>query len=106
MLILPAPVCPMHYEEFQRQLGKAGLSLREFAQLLKMNRNSISNYARIGSVPAHLAVIAALLGEMAERQVDFRAVLAKLDIEEKKPRGAGIKGRFGGSRQADLFDGN
>ena len=84
MLILPAPVYPMH-EEFQAPAGKAGLSLREFAQLLKMNRNSISNYARIGSVPAHLAVIAALLGEMADGRSIF-APLAKLDIEEKTAR--------------------
>lgn len=93
----------MNYEEFQRQLGKAGLNMREFAELLKMNRNSISNYAKTGVVPAHLAVISALLGTMADNKIDFRPVLANLDIEEKKPRGGAAKGRFGGTRQADLF---
>ena len=93
----------MHYDEFQRQLGKAGLNNREFAELLKMNRNSITNYAKAGVVPAHLAVIAALLGAMADKQVEFRPILENLDIEQKKPRGGAVKGRFGGSRQADLF---
>lgn len=95
----------MNYDEFQRQLGKAGLNNREFAELLKMNRNSITNYAKAGVVPAHLAVIAALLGAMADSKVEFRQVLENLDIDQKKPRGGAVKGRFGGSRQADLFAG-
>lgn len=93
---------PMTYEEFQRQIGKAGLSIREFADLVKMNRISISNYGQKGEVPSHLAVIAALLGEMAERKIDYRDVLSRIEILPKKPRGAGI-GKFGGSKQADLL---
>jgi 23S rRNA maturation-related 3'-5' exoribonuclease YhaM len=87
----------MIYEEFQRQIGKAGLTLCKFAQLVKMNRNSLSNYGKKGQVPSHLAVIAALLGEMAERKIDYREVLSKIDITPKKPRGAGI-GKFGGDK--------
>ncbi|MGV2293340.1 XRE family transcriptional regulator [Trinickia sp. YCB016] len=67
-----------------------------------MNRVSLSNYARRGGVPSHLAVIAALLGEMAERKIDYRVVLQSIDIDRKKPRGAGAKGRFGGDKQRDL----
>jgi len=93
----------MNYDEFQRQLGKAGLTIREFAALIKMNRNSVTNYAKSGEVPSHLAVIAALLGEMAERKIDFRAALSKIEIEPKKPRGGGNTGRFGGIKQDDLF---
>ncbi|AMX98779.1 XRE family transcriptional regulator [Mesorhizobium ciceri] len=93
----------MTYEEFQRHVGKAGLTLKGFAELIRMNRVSVSNLAKKGEVPSHLAVIACLLGEMAERKVDFRALLAELDIDPKKPRGAAVKGRFGGSRQPDLF---
>jgi len=58
-----------------------------------MNPNSVTNYAKSGEVPSHLAVIAALLGEMAERKIDFRTVLSKIEIEHKKPRGGA--GRFG-----------
>lgn len=91
----------MTYEEFQRQIGKAGLTIREFADLVKMNRISISNYGQKGEVPSHLAVIAALLGEMAERKIDYRDTLSRIEILPKKPRGAGI-GKFGGNKQMGL----
>lgn len=92
----------MTYDEFQRQIGKAGLNLRQFADLVKMNRISLSNYGKQGQVPSHLAVIAVLLGEMAERKIDFRSILSNVEIARKKPRGAGIHGRFGGDKQRDL----
>jgi hypothetical protein len=92
----------MTYMEFRRQIGKAGLTIHAFADLVKMNRVSVSNYAKRESVPSHLAVIAALLGEMGERQLDFREVLQKIEIEPKGIRGGAAKGRFGGSKQVDL----
>ncbi len=91
----------MKYEEFRRQLGKAGLSAGEFADLVKLNRNSVTNYAQNGTVPTHLAVIVTLLGEMAERKIDFKDVLSRIEITPNKPRGAGI-GKFGGSKQMGL----
>lgn len=93
----------MMYEEFLRQLGKAGLTVKEFAQLVRMNRVSISNNAKNGKVPSHLAVIACLMGEMAEHGLDFRDALSRIDIEPKKAKGAAARGRFGGDRQTDLF---
>lgn len=92
----------MTYEEFHRQIGKAGLNIRQFAELVKMNRISLSNYGKKGEVPSHLAVIAALLGEMAERRINYREVLSRIDIAPKKPRGAGKAGKFGGDKQNDL----
>jgi hypothetical protein len=92
----------MNYEQFLEHIGKAGLTVRQFAELMKMNRISLSNYAKKAEVPSHLAVIAALIGEMGQRKVDFRSVLLSIDIGPKRPRGAGI-GRFGGNRQEDLF---
>lgn len=92
----------MTYDEFQRQIGKAGLTLRQFAELLKMNRISLSNYGKKGEIPSHLAVIAALLGEMAERRVDYREILSRIDITPKKPRGAGKGGKFGGDKQTGM----
>jgi hypothetical protein len=93
----------MNYDEFTRQLGKAGLNARQFADLIRMNPNSVTNCSKKGEVPAHLAVIVSLMGEMAEHRIDFKAVLAKVEIEPKKPRGGAAKGRFGGSRQEDFF---
>ena len=93
----------MSYEEFLKQIARAGLTIREFAQLIRMNRISLSNYAKRGEVPSHLAVIAVLVGEMGERKIDFKTVLQSIAIEPKKPRGAGI-GKFGGDKQEGLFE--
>lgn len=92
----------MTYTEFLRQLGKAGLSAKEFAELLGMNRNSITNCASKTEVPTHLAVIASLMAEMAEHQLDFKQVMQRISFEPKKARGAGKQGRFGGDTQAEL----
>nr|WP_228575121.1 XRE family transcriptional regulator [Halomonas sp.] len=78
----------MTYKEFLRQLGKAGLTVKEFSELVGMNRNSVSNYAGRTSVPTHLAVISKLMGEMAEQGIDFRQTLEGLEAVPKKPRGA------------------
>lgn len=92
----------MTYDEFRRHLGKAGVTAYEFADLIKMNPNSVTNCSQRGTVPAHLAVIAALMGEMSERKVGFRDVLSSIEIKPKRPRGGAAKGRFGGSKQVDL----
>jgi len=92
----------MTYEEFQRQLGKAGISVKEFAGLLEMNRNSITNCSARGEVPSHIAVIAALMAEMADHQLDFKKALSRINITPKKPRGAGTNGTFGGSPHVPL----
>jgi hypothetical protein len=91
------------YEEFLRQLGKAGLTVKEFARLVRMNRVSISNNAKKKQVPSHLAVIACLMGEMAEQSINYREALSRIEIEPKKARGAAARGRFGGDRQTDMF---
>ncbi len=93
----------MTYIEFRRQLGKAGLTLKQFAALVKLNCNSLANYATHGEVPAHWAIVAVLMGEMAERKIDFKRILETLDISPKKVRGNAAKGKFGGSRQLDLL---
>ena len=88
----------MTYEEFKTHLGKAGISAYRFADMIKMNRNSITNYSQKGEVPSHLALIAALLGEMKECKVDFEGVLKSIEIQPKRPRGR-VKGSFGGKPQ-------
>jgi hypothetical protein len=77
--------------------------VREFAKLVRMNRVSISNNAKKGQVPSHLAMIACLMGEMAEKGIDYREVLSRIDIEPRKARGVAAKGKFGGDRQEDMF---
>lgn len=92
----------MGYEEFRRHLGKAGLTVREFAALMQLNTNSISNYASTDRVPSHHAVAVALMSELAEHKLDFRAVINRLEVRPKRVRGGASLGRFAGSRQTDL----
>ena len=77
----------MVYDEFRRHLGKAGLTIRQFADLLKMHPNSLTNYRKNGEVPTHVAIIAALMGEMADKKVDFKFILNGLEITSKRARG-------------------
>ena len=92
----------MLYAEFLEELGKAGLSVRAFAELIGMNPNSISNYARTGELPTHLAFIAVLMAEISERGGDYRAVMSKVELSPKKPRGGARRGHFGGDKQTNL----
>jgi transcriptional regulator with XRE-family HTH domain len=92
----------MDYESFLRQIRRAHLTLREFAGLLGMNRISLSNYAKKGTIPSHLAIIATLLAEMGKRNIEYRSILREVQIVQKKPRGAGM-GKFGGDKQQRLF---
>ena len=92
----------MSYEVFLLELEKAGLSVRAFAELMGMNPNSISNYARNGELPTHLAVIAVLVAELGSHGFDYRKAIAKVEVAPKKPRGGARRGRFGGDRQISL----
>ena len=77
----------MKYSEFKRQVAKAGLSLKEFARLIKQSPTSISNYAKTDGVSSQLAIIAVLIADMKERGIDYQALINALDLSEKKPRG-------------------
>ena len=92
----------MSYMDFLVELGKAGLSVRAFAELVGMNPNSISNYARTGELPAHLALIAVLIVGISEMGGDYRQIMSKVEPTPKKPRGGARQGHFGGDRQSDL----
>jgi transcriptional regulator with XRE-family HTH domain len=92
----------MSYAEFLNELLRAGLSVRAFAELIGMNPNSISNYARDGALPTHLAFIAVLVAELSNKGVDYRQTMAKVELAPKKPRGGARRGHFGGDRQNSL----
>jgi DNA-binding transcriptional regulator YiaG len=68
----------MPYTEFQRLVGKAGLSIKEFAALLDMKPNSITNYSKQGVVPTHIAVIVALISTMKDEGLDFYPIFEKI----------------------------
>ena len=95
-------VVPMKYDEFRRQVFKAGLTITSFAELMRMSRVSLSNLSKKDAVPDHWAVVAALMGEMKDNGIDFLGVISRLDLCPKKPRGAGTAGKFGGDKQEML----
>ena len=73
----------MPYTEFQRLIGKAGLSIKEFAELLGKKPNSITNYSKQGVVPTHIAVIVALISTMKDEGLDFYPVFEKVKSYSK-----------------------
>jgi hypothetical protein len=90
------------YDDFIAELGKSGLSVRAFADLLGMRANSISNNAKRGEVPSHLAIIVSLLAEMNIQGIPFQPIFSRLSLSKKKPRGGASSGRFGGDKQGKL----
>lgn len=92
----------MTYEDFLNELGKAGLSVKRFADILGMQPNSVSNNKKRGEVPIHLALIASLLAEMSVHHIDYESVIARVQPVKKRPRGAAIGGRFAGDKQTTL----
>ncbi|NOR55168.1 MAG: XRE family transcriptional regulator [Sulfurovum sp.] len=92
----------MKYNEFKNYLNKSGLSINEFAYLIKANPKSITNLAckdKEYDVPKHLSVIATLMAEMSMHGIDFKGPLEELSIHHQKCR---IKGKFGGDKQGVL----
>lgn len=92
----------MTYTDFVAELDRASLSIRAFAGIVGMRPNSVSNYASSGEVPAHLGLIAALLGELRNHGVSFEAAVARAGQVTKRSRGRAKPGRFGGNPQKHL----
>ena len=70
----------MDYSQFRRHLGKAGLSVNEFASLLDVSPSAVSNYAQKAVVPRSYAALAILLGHTADNNLDFRITLSRFGI--------------------------
>ena len=76
----------MNYEELKRKIRKAGLDIKDFAELIKVNPNSITNLKSKKKIPKNIGIIAVLLGEMKEAKLPFKDFLNSLDLEEQKAR--------------------
>lgn len=82
----------MNYDEFTRNIRKAGLSIKEFAILIKANPNSITNLSKKNNIPKNLAIIAVLLGELVEQEIEYKRLFKKMNLEPQKAR---VKNTFG-----------
>ncbi|MFX4154580.1 XRE family transcriptional regulator [Aliarcobacter butzleri] len=76
----------MNYEELKRNIRKAGLDIKDFAELIKVNPNSITNLKKKESVSKNLGIIAVLLGEMVDKGLDYKHLFEKLNLNGQKRR--------------------
>ncbi|MDZ4075663.1 MAG: helix-turn-helix transcriptional regulator [Hylemonella sp.] len=70
----------MPYSEFRRHLGKAGLTINQFAAYLGVRPSSVSNYAKSGTVPRTYTMLVILLGECADRGLDPATIFARFNV--------------------------
>lgn len=64
----------MEYEELRRQIGKAGLTNKAFAELIGVHPKSVTNFKAKG-IPSNIAIIAVLMAEMKEHRIDFEEAI-------------------------------
>ena len=86
----------MKYDDFKKNIRGANLSMREFADLVKANRNSITNLSTKEKVPKNLYIISALLAELAYYKIDYKKIFQEMDIEPQKAR---VKDTFGEKKE-------
>jgi len=67
----------MDYASFKRHLGKAELKIGDFARLVGVSANSISNYASKGDVPQTHALLAVCFGEIRDAGGSIKEILAR-----------------------------
>lgn len=77
----------MDYPEFRRHLGKAGITLNDYAALLHVRPNSMSNYAKKGFVPQQHAIIAVAMGDSGDRGTNFGELMARYGVYPQTPAG-------------------
>lgn len=76
----------MNYKELVRNIGKAGLTIKQFAELIKAKPNSITNLKNKEDIPKNLAIISVLLGELVDKKLPYEHLFEDLDIKNQKRR--------------------
>ena len=90
------PGLALIYSELRRHLGKAGITINDFAAYLFVRPSSVSNYAKTGEVPRTYAMLAVLMGEAVDRGVPIADVLARYGIAPQPAEKGNV-------RQFDMF---
>ncbi len=65
----------MTYKEFQIALLELDLNIKDFAQILGMNPNSITNYKLKGYMPLQLSIIINLILEMKKNDINYEDII-------------------------------
>lgn len=86
----------MTYEDLVSYIHSSGMSIKEFAELLNMQPNSITNLKKEGTpIPKLLFAVALLVYKVNQLGGNAREVLGPFEFEKIKPkRKSGEKGLF------------
>lgn len=68
----------MTYSEFQTELINSGLSIKDFASLIGMHPNSVTNYKSKGVLPLNLSIIVALISELKGKGIDPEPIIEQV----------------------------
>jgi hypothetical protein len=63
------------YEELKMNIARAGLTIKEFAELMGLHPNSITNLKQREIVPKNIAIISLLMAELAGNKIDIKSLL-------------------------------
>lgn len=68
----------MTYQEFQIELIKINLTIKELATLIGMNPNSITNYKSKEILPLNLAIIVSLISSLKNNGLDPELIINEI----------------------------
>ena len=68
----------MTYQEFQIELIKINLTIKELANLIGMNPNSITNYKSKEIIPLNLAIIVSLISSLKNNGLDPELIINEI----------------------------
>lgn len=65
----------MKYQELQIELLKIGFTIKDLANLIGMNPNSITNYKSKDLIPLNLAIILSLITSLKNNGIDPETII-------------------------------
>lgn len=68
----------MNYSELQIELINSGLSIKDFASLIGMHPNSVTNYKSKGVLPLNMSIIVALIVELKRNDIDPEPIIEEV----------------------------
>lgn len=74
----------MTYQEFQIELLEMGLTIKELANLIGMNPNSITNYKSKEVIPLNLAITVSLISSLKSNGIDPVLTINKVKRNHSK----------------------
>ena len=77
-------IITMNYKELKMNIARAGLTLKEFAELIGMHPTSITNLKKRETIPSKIIIIVLLLVMLVESGVKLDEVKKKIESKIKR----------------------